>query len=102
MKASFIYAYRFWVYNKKKSLAVWISLVLAAAMISICFFTVDSIDRTILNDAKSESGGYNLFLFGTESTVRDLILRHENKIEKICQLNKLKKLRRISLTLKNY
>ncbi len=86
MKASFIYAYRFWVYNKKKSLAVWISLVLAAAMISICFFTVDSIDRTILNDAKSESGGYNLFLFGTESTVRDLILRHENKIEKISKV----------------
>ena len=85
MKASIIYAYRFLTHNKKKSFSVWISLVLAAAMISICFFTVDSIDFTILNDAKSESCGYNLYLFGKTSTVQDLLLNHKNKIEKISQ-----------------
>jgi len=85
MKASIIYAYRFLTHNKKKSFAVWISLVLAATMISICFFTVDSIDFTILNDAKSESCGYNLYLFGKTSTVQDLLLNHKNKIEKISQ-----------------
>lgn len=40
MKASIIYAYRFLTHNKRRSIALWVSLVLAALMISICFFTV--------------------------------------------------------------
>lgn len=83
MKASLIYAFRFLTHNKKKSFSVWISLVLASAMISICFFTVDSIDRTILNDAESESGGYNLYLFGTKSEVEDLVSQYGDQIKRM-------------------
>ena len=44
---------------------------MAAAMSSICFFTVDSIDRTILNDSEAES--------------EDFILQNENRIKEISQ-----------------
>jgi len=80
MRYIFLYVFRFLTYNRKKTFSVLLSFVLASIVVSVCFFTVDSIDRTILTDAESVSGGYNLFLVDTKSSTDKFISENSNVI----------------------